>query len=259
MVTVAKLLVPGSMSFLVLALSVGLVLSSGPRGMHRWGRRWLIALAALYVALSTPLVCSGLLGGLSRGYARLVDARNATGATAVVVVGNGVVTYGADGRALHQLTRRTAYCVLEAARLYKLLAEPWVIASGGIADSASQREPESDVMRAGLIELGVPAERILLESTSRNTREQVINVAALLRPRRFEHVVVVTSPASMWRTLALFEKLGLPAVPSVSSLRYGGPSGTLWRFVPSLDALRGSEAASYEYLAFLYYWLRGWV
>src|SRR5207248_2265113 len=153
-------------------------------------------LALFYSLLGLPIVSNALIQGLQADYARLQRPSDARGARVVVVIGAGVVSYAADGHTLHQLDRRTAYSVLEAARVNQLLDACWVIASGGIANTVSQTAPESEVMRDQLITLGVPAAKILVESESRNTAEQIANISRMVRERRLpEPVVLVMTPA----------------------------------------------------------------
>jgi uncharacterized SAM-binding protein YcdF (DUF218 family) len=113
-------------------------------------------------------------------------------------------------------------------------------------------------MRDELIRLGVPPDKILVESESRNTAEQILNITRILRDARLSApVVVVTTPAQSRRVMWLAAKQNLEAVPSVTTdLRYdtGQEGWRLWR--PSIDALRGSESAMYEYLAVAYERLR---
>jgi uncharacterized SAM-binding protein YcdF (DUF218 family) len=249
---VKDVLIPGSVFFLLLGLLSGLLLLHlGPRPAL-WGRRWLVALSALYFLLSLPIVSSALIDTL-----RVADRDHAPeraigdNPAVLVVIGAGVVSYSANGRSIHEMGRRTAYRVLEASRIYQLTEPAWVIASGGIADPASQIVPESAVIRDQLITLGVPADRILLESQSQNTAEQIANVARILRERQLPNrIVVVTTPADSRRVMLLAREQHLAAVPALTKeLAYGSDDGWQgWR--PSVDALRGSESATYEYLAF---------
>jgi uncharacterized SAM-binding protein YcdF (DUF218 family) len=252
----AKSFVPGSISCLVAGVLVGTILLYWRRTV-RLGRVWLTVLSALYCALSTPWVSNALQAGLAGGHGQLRDPRGVAPADALVALGNGVVTYAVGPREIHQLTRRSAINVLEVARLYHLLDGPWVIVSGGIPDAESQRRAEGDVMRDALIGLGIPAERILTETASRNTYEQVANVQALLKRQHLGRFVLVTTPVDARRSLALFRKAGLNPIPSVSPVRYGGAAGVNRRPLFSIDALRGSEACAYEYLATAWYWFRG--
>jgi uncharacterized SAM-binding protein YcdF (DUF218 family) len=251
-------LVPGSISFLILAFAVGVCLLYGGDRARRWGRRWLTVLAVLYWALSTQLVADWIAAGLTRNYRPLSRATEAQGATAIVVLSVGSTAYIVNGQQVPELGKDSAFNVLEAARVFRLLGRPLVIASGG-SDPVRQRTPDSEVMRDSLLKLGVAADRILLESRSSNTREQAVFTAELLRQRGIRTFVLVTAPEHMSRAVATFEALSFTVIPAVSAFKEP-EQGSWWdRIRPSRGALLQSDWAVYEYLARAYYWLRGWV
>jgi uncharacterized SAM-binding protein YcdF (DUF218 family) len=252
-------LVPGSISFLVLALAAGVSMLYGGETLGRWGRRGLTVLAVLYWALSTQFVADWLSAGLVGGFRALADASAAGGADTIVVLSVGSTTYRLNGQEVPELGKDTAFNVLEAARVYRLLGHPLVIASGGITDSADSRMADSEMMRDALVKLGLPANRIQLESRSRNTREQALLTAEILRKRGIRAAVLVTAPEHMKRAIGSFEALGFPVVPSASAFR-APQAGSLWRRLqPSRGALLQSDWAVYEYLAQAFYWLQGWL
>ncbi len=150
-------LIPGSTWFLVTGIGLALVLLARER-TFRWGRRWLAALFLLYVALSMPLVSDWLNRGLS-GTRPITDAREARGATTIVLLGNGVTTVGTVGTDIDLPNLETALNVSEAARLYRLLGGGRIIASGGIPRPGVARRPESEVMRDYLTRLEHPGSR----------------------------------------------------------------------------------------------------
>lgn len=246
-------LVPGSPSFLILGVGVALLLLSGER-TRTWGRRWLAVLFVLYVALSMPLVAGGLHRSLA-GVGPITDARQARGASIIVLLGNGVITVGPSATAIDLPGVNTASNVSEAARLYRLLGRRRIIASGGMPPAGAGKRPESEVMRDYLGRLGVAGEDIALESASINTTEQAERVAALLPPGA--RVLLVTTPAHMPRAAALFRRRGVDVVPAVSDSLAEGERRWLDGLVPNRYALRASEVAVYEMVAFAFYWLRG--
>jgi uncharacterized SAM-binding protein YcdF (DUF218 family) len=254
---VKSLLVPGSMPFLVFAVALGVVLLYLPRG-RAWGRRWLLATVLLYAALAVPAVSDALQlrhGPPLRGPASPADAR---GAIAIVVLGNGALTYTDGVSQVPALTRRTAFNVMEGARLHALLGRARLILSGGIANPEIQKQSEAELMAETMARLGVPRQAIELESNSRNTYEQSVRVAAILP--KGATMVLVTTPIHMPRALELFTARGLKPVPSPCRIDYGPePASTGARFVPNFESLRASELALYEYLALANGWARGWL
>ena len=253
---VKAFLVPGSVGFLVGGVLAGTLLLYSP-ALMRWGRRWLLLLALIYVALGLPAVARWLERGTRPVYPGIETREDARGATAIVVLGNGIVSYVAEPFSMEGLTRRTAYNIMEGARLYRVLEPSLVIASGGFADRERRRRSEAEAVRDGLVALGVPAARVRLEAQSANTHEQAALVAPLLAGHA--RSVLVTTPIHMPRALALFEAQGLAVVPSPSRIGYTPHATAAERFVPSAGALRASELSIYEYLGLAYGWTRGWM
>ena len=250
---VKSYLIPGSTSFLVVGIGIALLLLSAGRTLA-WGRRWLAVLFALYVALSLPLV-SGFLHRALAGVGPITEAREARDAATIVLLGNGVVSLGPEASAIHLPGLNTALNVSEAARLYRLLGRRRIIASGGIPPAGAGKRAESEVMRDYLSRLGVAAGDIALESASTNTTEQAERVAALLP--KGARVLLVTTPAHMPRAAALFRTRGLDVVAAVSDSLPDMPSTWAGDLVPNRYALRSSETAFYELLAYGFYRLRG--
>jgi len=104
----------------------------------------------------------------------------------------------------------------------------------------------------------VPADRILLESSSRNTFEQALNLRSLLDAHGIERFVLVTSPTHMRRAMATFIGQGLNPIPSSSAQHSEDFLAESWVFLPDNDALEASRLAMREGMALVYYALRGW-
>ena len=251
---IKQFLIPGSLTFLIAGLAVGLILLSAGPIAALWGHAWLASLLVLYWLLSLPAVSHALIAWLQHDYKTLVTATDAHGANVLVVVGNGCVHYVAGSFASHQLTRRSTFCAFEAARLFPVIRPNWVVATGGSGDSSEKGSSEAELLRDMMVKCRVPADRILLESASTTTDEQVSNVVQLLKRQGAEGpIVVITTPAHMSRVMKVFSSQGVHAIASVTpELRYDeGRSG--WRrWWPSGGALIGSQSALYETLAHVY-------
>jgi len=255
---VKTILVPGSIPFLALGLVIGVALLYGTQSMQRWARRWLTVLLALYGFLSTPLGADMLAAPLIRQYSPLKSRDEALGADTVVVLSVSSEVYRANGQAVAEMGKATAFNALEAARVYRLLGNPRVIASGG-ADAPDEPGPtQSEILRDGLTRLGVPGSQIDIETRSQTTREQALFVAELLNARGIRRFVLVTEPNHMPRAVAAFRGLGLDPIPSTPVFDVPTPRGWGWRLVPTVHGLQQSDWASYEHLAGVYYRLRGW-
>ena len=244
------------MACMLALLTPGTVLLFVP-SLARWGRRWLAVVVAFYVLLSSPVGAGLLVRTLAGGYRPIASAEEARGATVVVVLGSGSVNLRAAGRQLSLVTMDAGLRVLEAARLFALLNGPLVIASGGITEHDAEAAPESAAMRRALIELGVRADRIVLESESKNTRDEALIIKGMLAERGLTDFVLVTSPLHMRRSMLAFEQQGMHPIPSPSPLVPERSQRN--RLLPSDLWLQIGDSALYEWLARAYYWWHGWL
>ena len=251
-------LLPGSFEFLIIGLLLGVVLIVAHRDTRPWGIGLLTFLGAVYLILSLPLTARTFERVITDPAEPLQQAGQAEGAGAIVVLGGGSATYRASGNEINELSGATALRVLEAARLYDLLNDPSVIASGGADELLAVLTPESVPMQQELMDLGVPSERIILESQSGNTREQAENIARVLEANDIERFVLVTSPIHMRRAVLTMREFGLDPIPSPSSQHSEGNIIERGSILPDPVALRASHAAVREALAILYYWFNGW-
>ena len=245
-----------SPSLLLLLAGTGVVLLYIRRGSS-WGRRWLTTVLLTYWLLATPMG-SGLVAlPLARHQPHLLSAVEANGARAVVMLGGGIASHAADGMTIDDLDA-SALRVIESVRVYQLLGEPLLIVSGGNTQEVDPPRTEAAAFRSAAIALGVPASRVLADTESMTTREQAVAVARLLKARSIESFVLVTSPLHMSRSLAAFRAVGLKPLASASELR-GASREMSWSLAPDRPSIRLADAALYEYLAWAYYWSRGWV
>lgn len=84
-----------------------------------------------------------------------------------------------------------------------------VVVCGG--QGRDEPGPEAEYMRDYLLEKGVPAEQILAETSSTNTRENLEHARELLEGSGAETVLIVTSQYHLPRAMAMANDLGLQA------------------------------------------------
>jgi uncharacterized SAM-binding protein YcdF (DUF218 family) len=254
--TLKLFLVPGSVQFLAIGLALGVgLLYGGPR-LQRWGRLWLTVLLPFYLFLCMPLGADLVSAPLVLRHGSIERAEQAAGVDTIVAITTGSWVYKARDLEVDEMGKFTSHNALETARVFRLMARPTIVATGGMVVDGQQRFTESEVMADGLVRLGVPRDRIVLETRSHNTREQAANSAEILKKRGAKRFVLVTDSEHMPRAVAAFRALGLDPVPSVSVLRVSTPPGLRYRLRPTLDAYLLSERACYEYFARGYYWLQ---
>ena len=243
-------------TFVLALLAPGAVMLFVP-SLARWGRRWVLALLAGYLALASPAGAGLFARTLSGGFRPIGSSAEAGGARVVVVLGSGSVNLRASGRQLSVVNMQAGLRVLEAARLFELMNGPLIIVSGGVTERDGAAAPESIALRRALVDLGVPADRIVLESESKNTRDEVVIIKRMLAERGENGFVLVTSPLHMRRSIRAFEHEGLHPVPSTSSLVPATSTARSW-WLPNDVWLHVADATIYEWMASGYYWWQGW-
>jgi uncharacterized SAM-binding protein YcdF (DUF218 family) len=207
--------------------------------------------------LATPVGANLLVGGLDRGLVRINTRQDARGAEAVLVLGGGANTAEVSGQIAGALTMSSVLRALEGARVFKLIGARVVIASGGIPRPDLQLRPESEMLRDVLVKAGVAPGAIVEESQSKNTHDQALLIGPLLRAAAVTRFVLVTSPTHMSRSLAVFRAAGFDPIASVAPIRSEHIGPPPW-LLPNDDSLSLSDDALYNYVAWAYYWARGW-
>jgi uncharacterized SAM-binding protein YcdF (DUF218 family) len=193
------------------------------------------------LALSLGPVSDALLAVASEGAPLQVEDARTAGA--VVVLGGGLrrqaLEYGGD-----TLGRLTLERVRYGARVARATGLPVLVTGGSVfGDTAT----EAAVMRAALEqEFGVPVR--WAEDRSRNTHENAVYSAAMLKRDRVTRVVLVTHGFDMRRARAEFEAAGIAVVPAPTYIPHPVPPA-LPDYLPSMVALQGSYFALYELLA----------
>jgi uncharacterized SAM-binding protein YcdF (DUF218 family) len=239
-------------------IAPGVAVQYARPALARWGRRWLTAVVVAYWLISCPAGAALLARTLTADHRPLGSAAEAAGATAVVMLSGGSRTVRAAEGRLPMVTSTSALRALETARVYRLLGDPLVIVSGGVTERDAQAVSEAEAIRGAIVALGVPAARVILETESRNTREEAVALKRLLAERRIDRFVMVTSAIHMGRSLAAFAVEGLQPVPSAAPL-YPDRSNPPFLFTPNDVSLSVGNAVIYEWCARAYYWWRGWL
>lgn len=153
----------------------------------------------------------------------------------------------------------------EAARLYNLPAirnnDPLVIVVSGPTTRCVGGEVGEAVFNQLEI-LGVPRSRVRVETSPRNLRDSAEVVAS---QERGGDTVLISSVTSIRRASATFAKLGIRVIPRATDLSCfqlqtpGEFPLAITDIIPSVEALALTTRLVEEYLATLYYFLRGWL
>jgi uncharacterized SAM-binding protein YcdF (DUF218 family) len=236
---------------LVIALVLGLIAwGQAYRGKRGRAIAWLVVSVVWLLVWTSPIFYAWF-GCTLESQFPACRAEEMPAGDAIVVLGGGMES--TFPRLPYADMNGAADRLWHAARLYKAGKAPMVILSGAWDDVSS---------RPLLLDLGVPAAAIRVETASRNTSENARFTAALLQETRARRVLLVTSAWHMRRSQLLFAHTGVDAIPAATDYeatiararpdRWGVPN-----LLPSPDALNRNTGVLKEYIG---YWVcrLGW-
>lgn len=222
-----------------------------------WGSRsrgaragWaLFALAWLWLWVWASPWFFFVIGGALESQYPSVPVTTLPQADAIVVLGGGIASP----------TPKTVYPELypaadrgwQAARCFHAGKAP-VILFSGVAEGPG--------MKRFLMDLGVPADKILLESESKNTYENGLFTREKLKALKAKKVILVTSAWHLRRSVLTFRRLGVEVIPSgcdyeaLSIQSWMGPA-TLQYYLPSPEFMARSSYIAKEHIGYWAYWL----
>lgn len=183
------------------------------RGVFRWLRRLLSLLLLWLCGVALYIVHVG---------DRDEAASDKVRADAIIVLG--AAAY--DARPSPVFEERIRHGI----DLYKRGLAPTLIFTGGFGGSGA-RFSESQVARRYALRNGVAARAILIETVSRNTRENLDEAAALMRKRKLGRAVVVSDPLHMSRALRICADVGIVCLGSPTPTSRYRSFDTRWRFL----------------------------
>lgn len=189
----------------------------GRRRRKRRGGRWLrrlLLLALLWLCgVAAWIVAIG-----ERDEAKSADVR----ADAIIVLG--AAAY--DARPSPVFEERLRHGI----DLYQRGVAPTLIFTGGFGGTGA-RFAESQVGRNYALRRGVPDRAILIETVSRNTRDNLGQAAGLMRHRKLDRAIVVSDPLHMARALRICRTIRLDCLGSPTPTTRYRTFATRWRFL----------------------------
>jgi uncharacterized SAM-binding protein YcdF (DUF218 family) len=183
------------------------------RGVFRWLRRLLLLLVLWLCGVAAYIVYVGT---------RDEAASDKVHADAIIVLG--AAAY--DARPSPVFEERIRHGI----DLYKRDRAPTLIFTGGFGGSGA-RFSESQVGRRYALRDGVAARAILIETVSRNTRENLSEAAALMRKQKLRRAIVVSDPLHMSRALRICGEVGIVCLGSPTPTSRFRSFDTRWRFL----------------------------
>ncbi|MEJ5359718.1 MAG: ElyC/SanA/YdcF family protein [Desulfobacterales bacterium] len=207
---------------------------------------WLFAAAGLILLTLTgfSVFANRFAGTLEDRYQPLESFPQAAW---VVVLGGGHV----DARGVppsHKLGGSSLARLVEGIRILREIPESRLLLSGG---AVFEETSVAETMAQTALMLGVPQERILLESKARDTAEQAEAIKKIVQK---EPLVLVTSALHMRRSILLFEQRGMRPIPAPCDyLGLKSPWVSPLDFFPRAGEMAKVEAVLHEALGILWY------
>jgi len=170
--------------------------------------RWILRAAVLLLwTASTPWIADQL----SRWWETPRAVRAALPVVSDVAVVLGGLSDPTTTTAEHWEFNRSVERLSEAVTLYREGRVKALLITSGSGDLLNQEAKEAPTLVAWATAMGVPPGAILVESASRNTRENATLSLPLALDRGYRSFVLVTSAFHMPRSAAIFRKAGYEA------------------------------------------------
>lgn len=150
--------------------------------------------------------------------------------------------------------------ILEGMRLVKQGTAQKLILSGGSGSLFEQTKSEAVMLRQFALDFGIPADQILIEPVSRNTRENAVETAKLMRRQGISSIILVTTATHLPRAMGCFRKVGLHPIPYGVDV-HGEASHRLTPLdlIPDVGNLRGVSWVLHEYVGLVMYKATGYI
>ncbi|SPP64916.1 YdcF family protein [Nitrospira lenta] len=200
---------------------------------QRWIRMSSIALIALLLILTSPLIAHLLVATLEGKHLRSgLPEPDANGT--IVVLGSGIRDSGSL-RPSTELTEESMRQTACGADLYHRGITPSLLVTGGDARVFGSGPTEAAVMKEWAVRLGVPAAAIIIEGQARTTYENAARTKHLLGDRA--SIILVTAAIHMPRAVALFRAQGFAVIPYPCGFHAKNRALDGWNTISVFDVL----------------------
>lgn len=241
-------------NMLVLLLLLGVFLASAQRkSWQNIGHKLCFDIALLFFFIAVFPVGDWMLTPLENRFPKVMPDHV-----------DGIIMLGGDEKPLLS-EKRGEPIVLDSARRYIKFAalareypQAKLVFSGGSGRLVPEAKmKDAEVAEQSLVSLGVPASRIVFEDASRNTYENAIKSAELIKPTPQQNWLLVTSAWHMARSVACFRKAGWNVYPAPTGYMTSGEINSKPQFNLEEHLLK-MTMATHEYYGLLAYRLLGY-
>jgi uncharacterized SAM-binding protein YcdF (DUF218 family) len=205
-----------------------------------------------FLLFSMPLIAEPLIRSLEAQHRR---PRELEKPPAAIMLLTGVMKKTPFGLSYNWAAER----LIETVRLAHRYPKARVLILGG--SNLGSEFIESAELARRATQMGIDKTRIVIDQTSRNTRENAKNAMPLLRQTPGDGpVLLVTSASHMPRSMACFAKLYRDKRELIAwPVAFRGQLLRMDAFIPRLYALQKSQIALHEYVGLLIYSLLGYI
>lgn len=241
------------------SLILGALIAGAILAFTAWRR---LARCLLWGAIAALLICGLLPLGdvliqpLEQRFPRADLERLGPSVAGIIVLGGAEDNRAMDTPQLAGLNE-AAERYTEAVVLARRLPDAVVIFSGGSGALLRTEPPEAETAGRLFEALGIPKDRLTLESKSRTTCENAALTAGLIGPQPGQRWLLVTSAWHMPRAVGCFRRAGFVVEPWPVDYR-AARRVDLTRWHPSIpDGLQRIDLVAREYAGLAAYYLAG--
>lgn len=166
----------------------------------------------------------------------------------IILLGGGIYDDVADLSGTGAPTEEMLARIVTAVRLQKKLKIPIIVSTGQVYP---WQKSEAPIDRRFLIDLGVPADKIILEEKSRDTIENARYSREICERFHFQKPLLITSALHMKRAVLSFTKVHLAVMPVPVNLEQRKTRSYVWmEFLPGNPERAWLALREYMGLAF---------
>lgn len=247
--------------FWLIAEPITLAITIGILGLVLWFTRF-ARLGRALAAFAILALAAGLLTPAGALLLRPLEDRfpqppaNLPEPAGIIVLGGALDTEKSAARGQVYLTADAARMTagIELMRRYPAARLVFAGGWGGLLDKG---QAEAIGAKEFWLSLGVPAERIALEDKSRNTWENALFTRDLVKPKKGEIWLLVTSAWHMPRSVGIFRRIGFDVVPYPVAYRTWGNERDFSPVPAPVDRAIMLDCAVREWIGLLAYRLTG--
>ena len=204
-----------------------------------------ITIAFLMWLLTISPVSNGMLWSLESKFSIPENPKG----DVIILLGGGVYDKVPDLSGNGTPSETMLSRILTAVRLHNRMQIPIIVSTGKVY---KHKAAEAPIVKRFLVDLGIPANEIIIEDKSRDTLENAKFTKDICLESGFSKPILVTSAYHMKRAFMLFERAGLGVLPFPAGFRSFDDRQYGWN-----DYLPGgfgeASRAIKEYLGLLFY------